>query len=47
MGDAILPDVRNKLEDLSGIVVKPGENPYTAFINACDNDHVSVVYDIS
>jgi hypothetical protein len=40
MGDAIPEDARNKLEDLSGIVIKPGENPYAAFINACNNDHV-------
>ncbi|KAL7942126.1 ureidoglycolate hydrolase [Trichoderma barbatum] len=30
-------DVKNKLEDLSGIVLKPGENPYEAFIQACNN----------
>jgi hypothetical protein len=33
-----LDDARNKLEDLSGIVLKPGENPYSAFLNACNND---------
>lgn len=42
MGDDIVPtDVRNKLEDLSGIEIKPGENPYDAFINACNDDPVS------
>lgn len=35
-------DAQNKLEDLSGIVLKPGENPYEAFIQACDNKPVSV-----
>lgn len=30
----------NKLEDLSGLVLKPGENPYSAFISACNDDHV-------
>ncbi|UKZ73038.1 hypothetical protein TrVFT333_000677 [Trichoderma virens FT-333] len=30
-------DAKNKLEDLSGIVLKPGENPYEAFIQACNN----------
>lgn len=34
-------DAKNKLEDLSGIVLKPGENPYEAFIRACDNKPVS------
>ncbi|KAK0660402.1 RNA ligase/cyclic nucleotide phosphodiesterase [Cercophora samala] len=28
-------DVRNKLEDLSGVEIKPGENPYNALIKAC------------
>lgn len=40
MGDAIPPKAENKLEDLSGIVLSPGENPYSAFIKACNNDHV-------
>lgn len=30
----------DKLQDLSGIVLKPGENPYAAFIGACNNDPV-------
>ncbi|UKZ62067.1 uncharacterized protein TrAtP1_003325 [Trichoderma atroviride] len=30
-------DAKNKLEDLSGIVLKPGENPYEAFIRACND----------
>ncbi|KAK3937393.1 RNA ligase/cyclic nucleotide phosphodiesterase [Diplogelasinospora grovesii] len=29
-------DAKNKLEDLSGIVYQPGENPYEALINACN-----------
>lgn len=33
-------DVKNKLEDLSGVVVRPGENPYNALIDACNNDPV-------
>ncbi|KAK3316663.1 ureidoglycolate hydrolase-domain-containing protein [Apodospora peruviana] len=28
-------DARNKLEDLSGIEIKPGKNPYHALIEAC------------
>ncbi|CAJ2502318.1 Uu.00g097120.m01.CDS01 [Anthostomella pinea] len=35
-------DVRNKLEDLSGVVVKPGENPYNALIEACNDDPVEL-----
>ncbi|KAK4229414.1 RNA ligase/cyclic nucleotide phosphodiesterase [Podospora fimiseda] len=31
-------DARNKLEDLSGIIIKEGENPYDALIKACDDD---------
>lgn len=34
-------DVKNKLEDLSGLVIKPGENPYQALINVCDSRPVS------
>ncbi|KAK4076169.1 hypothetical protein Trihar35433_2729 [Trichoderma harzianum] len=38
MGSAMYStDAKNKLEDLSGIVLKPGENPYEAFIQACNN----------
>ncbi|KAH7326110.1 60S ribosomal protein L44 [Stachybotrys elegans] len=38
MASAPIPeDTRNKLEDLSGIVLKPGENPYAAFIKACED----------
>lgn len=33
-------DARNKLEDLSGIVIQPGENPYDVFIKACNDDPV-------
>ncbi|TRX95244.1 hypothetical protein FHL15_003936 [Xylaria flabelliformis] len=31
-------DIKNKLIDLSGVVVKPGENPYNALIEACRDD---------
>lgn len=42
MGSAMYStDAKNKLEDLSGIVLKPGENPYEAFIQACNNKPVS------
>jgi len=30
-----LTDIKNKLEDLSGIEIRPGENPYEALINLC------------
>lgn len=33
-------DVKNKLEDLSGVVVKPGENPYNALIDMCNDEPV-------
>lgn len=32
---------QNKVEDLSGLYLVPGENPYAAFINACADRHVS------
>ena len=35
-------DARNKIEDLSRIAVEPGQNPYEAFIRACNNDPVSL-----
>lgn len=35
-----LTDVRNKLEDLSGVELKPGENPYCALIDACHDNPV-------
>lgn len=34
-------EARNKLEDLSGIQLEPGENPYNALIKACNDDPVS------
>lgn len=34
-------DDGNKFEDLSGVEIKPDENPYDALINACDGDPVS------
>ncbi|KAK1750801.1 hypothetical protein QBC47DRAFT_464421 [Echria macrotheca] len=30
-----LTDIKNKLEDLSGVELSPGENPYEALINVC------------
>ncbi|KFA79388.1 hypothetical protein S40288_06074 [Stachybotrys chartarum IBT 40288] len=42
-GTPIPEDTRNKLEDLSGIQLRPGENPYAAFISACDNRHASTI----
>ncbi|KAI0009925.1 60S ribosomal protein L44 [Xylariaceae sp. FL0662B] len=43
MGSALeSTDVRNKLEDLSGVVVKPGENPYNALIEACNDESAEV-----
>lgn len=35
-------DAKNKLEDLSGIVIKPGQNPYDALIEACGNDPAEI-----
>ncbi|KAK5987276.1 hypothetical protein PT974_11400 [Cladobotryum mycophilum] len=35
-------DAQNKLEDLSGIVLQPGENPYQAFIQACNNKYEEI-----
>lgn len=37
-------DSRNKLEDLSGVVLRPGDNPYEVFIEACNNNQVSLVF---
>ncbi len=34
-------DAKNKIEDLSGVVVKPGENPYHALIATCSDNAVS------
>lgn len=33
-------NAKNKLEDLSGITIQPGENPYQALIKTCNNDPV-------
>ncbi|KAJ2975543.1 hypothetical protein NQ176_g5464 [Zarea fungicola] len=35
-------DARNKLEDLSGIVINPGDNPYKVFIEACNDNHAEI-----
>ncbi|KAF4464420.1 ureidoglycolate hydrolase [Fusarium albosuccineum] len=37
-----LTDARNKLEDLSGVVLKPGENPYTALIRTCNDNAADI-----
>lgn len=34
-------DAGNKFEDLSGVEIKAGENPYDALINACNGQPVS------
>ena len=44
MGDAAVASVENKLEDLSGLVLRPGENPYAALIKACNDDPVSALF---
>ena len=36
----VLPDEKNKYEDLTGIKVQPGDNPYQALLTACDDDPV-------
>jgi hypothetical protein len=33
-------DAKNKLEDLSGVKLKPGENPYNTLIESCNDDPV-------
>ncbi|RGP68106.1 ureidoglycolate hydrolase [Fusarium longipes] len=35
-------EARNKLEDLSGIQLQPGENPYNALIKACNDDAAEI-----
>ncbi|POS68728.1 hypothetical protein DHEL01_v212877 [Diaporthe helianthi] len=35
-------DAKNKLEDLSGVTIKPGENPYKALIEACHDDPAEI-----
>jgi hypothetical protein len=37
-------EARNKLEDLSGIQLQPGENPYNALIKACNDNAVSDIF---
>lgn len=45
MGSALeSTDAKNKLEDLSGVKLQPGENPYKALIEACNDDPVCGVY---
>ena len=48
MGDQIVSvDATHKLEDLSGIVLKPGDNPYAAFIEACNDKPVRVDHSLT
>ncbi|OBR07737.1 hypothetical protein CH63R_09258 [Colletotrichum higginsianum IMI 349063] len=35
-------DAKNKLEDLSGITILPGQNPYDAFIKACNDNPAEI-----
>ncbi|ROW08176.1 hypothetical protein VPNG_06902 [Cytospora leucostoma] len=35
-------DAKNKLEDLSGVQIQPGENPYKALIKACHDDATEI-----
>ncbi|KAK7739139.1 hypothetical protein SLS53_005775 [Cytospora paraplurivora] len=35
-------DAKNKLEDLSGVQIQPGENPYKALIKACHDDATQI-----
>lgn len=34
-------NVEERFEDLSGVKIKPGENPYNALIDACQGSPVS------
>ncbi|KAK1993986.1 hypothetical protein LX36DRAFT_227861 [Colletotrichum falcatum] len=43
MGSQLVPtEARNKLEDLSGITILPGENPYDALIKACNDSPAEI-----
>ncbi|OHE91979.1 hypothetical protein CORC01_12715 [Colletotrichum orchidophilum] len=43
MGSQLIStDVKNKLEDLSGIQILPGQNPYEAFIKACNDNPAEI-----
>ncbi|KAJ9141802.1 DNA repair protein RecO [Pleurostoma richardsiae] len=35
-------DAKNKLEDLSGVTIQPGQNPYDALVLACNNDPAGI-----
>ncbi|KAJ4287081.1 hypothetical protein N0V88_007775 [Collariella sp. IMI 366227] len=37
-----LADAENKFEDLSGVEIKPGDNPYDALINACEGSTAKI-----
>ncbi|KAK1469249.1 hypothetical protein CMEL01_01016 [Colletotrichum melonis] len=40
--ELISTDAKNKLEDLSGITILPGQNPYEAFIEACNDNPAEI-----
>ncbi|KAJ2894511.1 hypothetical protein MKZ38_007461 [Zalerion maritima] len=42
----VAPCVKNKIENLSGIALKEGGNPYQALIEACEDDHhrIQLIY---
>ncbi|KAG5926304.1 hypothetical protein E4U42_003451 [Claviceps africana] len=41
-------DASNRLQDLSGLTLQPGENPYAALINACHDDpkEIQLLYSV-
>lgn len=39
-----LADAGDKFEDLSGVEIKPGDNPYDALIQACQDSPVSFIF---
>jgi hypothetical protein len=42
MAPSLMPvDATNQFQDLSGVQIKPGENPYNALIDACHDHPVS------
>jgi hypothetical protein len=45
--ELISVDARNKLEDLSGITLQPGDNPYDVLIKACNDNPVRLFYSLA
>ncbi|KAG5916407.1 hypothetical protein E4U61_003649 [Claviceps capensis] len=45
---ALHTDATDRLQDLSGLILQPGENPYTALINACQDDPeaIQILYSV-